>query len=73
VVSVKISPISMLAASCTLLLLTACSGEPPEPSSAPSNPAPFTVGTRAGTKIHVIQTGYCADDVRSRCWMRASR
>jgi glyoxylase-like metal-dependent hydrolase (beta-lactamase superfamily II) len=50
----------MLASTCTLLLLTACSGEPPEPSSAPSNPAPFTVETRAGTKIHVIQTGWGA-------------
>ncbi len=42
------------------VLLAACAGNPPSPSSAPPNPAPFTVQTRAGTKIHVIQTGWGA-------------
>lgn len=52
--------IRLSAALSGFVLLVACSGSPPSPSSAPINPAPFTVETRAGTKIHVIQTGWGA-------------
>lgn len=43
---------------CGFGLLAACSGSAPLTSSAPPNPDPFTVQTRQGTKIHVIQTGW---------------
>ena len=53
-----VRPIRLLAAGCCIVLLVACSGDPPSLDSAPANPAPFTVETPAGTKIHVIQTGW---------------
>ena len=40
--------------------LAACAGDAPAPASAPANPAPFSVETRAGTRVHVIQTGWVA-------------
>ena len=50
--------VRLAAALAGIVLLAACSGDAPSPSSAPPNPAPFSVETRDGTKIHVIQTGW---------------
>jgi glyoxylase-like metal-dependent hydrolase (beta-lactamase superfamily II) len=52
--------IHLSAALSGFVVMAACSGDPPSLQSAPPNPAPFTVETRAGTKIHVIQTGWGA-------------
>ncbi len=57
---VKSARIDLLVIAWTVSFLSSCSGEPPELSSAPPNPAPYTVETRAGTKIHAIQTGWGA-------------